>query len=151
MGAIGSSTNTPIHRRRDDTPERRALEYRPQLVPNLACNKLPGIQNDNGGGRNMIRKYDYESRFVVRAEVDEENHVYPADPQINNRFPEWAMDCMLLLLDEYQHQYVEECPASVLASTEEYMDDGNPYVRFRQMFLVKGRLFPGEACESTVR
>jgi len=114
------------------------VEYRPQLVPNLACNKLPAIQNDNGGGRNRIRKYDYESRFVVGAEVDEESHVYPADPQINNRFQEWAMDCMLLLLDEYQHVYVEECPASVLASTEEYMDDGNPYVRFRKMFLVKG-------------
>ena len=50
----------------------------PNWSRTLACNKLPAIQNDNGGGRNRIRKYDYESRFVVGAEVDEENHVYPS-------------------------------------------------------------------------
>ncbi len=115
------------------------MEYRPQLVPNLACNRLPGIQNGNGGGRNRIRKYDYESRFVVGAEVDEENHVYPADPQINNKFQEWAMDCMLLLLDDYQHVYVEECPASVMDSTEEYMDRGNDFALFAKLYISKGR------------
>ena len=45
---------------------------------------------------------------------------------------------MLLLMDEYRHNNVKECPVSVLYSTEEYMDDENPYVRFRKMFLVKG-------------
>ena len=43
------------------------MEYRPQMVPNSACNKLPAIQNNYGGGRNRIRNYDYESRFVVGA------------------------------------------------------------------------------------
>ena len=75
---------------------------------------------------------------MVGAEVDKENHVYSADTQINNNFRDYAIDCMLLLMDEYRHNNVKECPVSVLYSTEEYMDDGNPYVRFRKMFLVKG-------------
>ena len=81
------------------------VEYRPQFVPHLACNKLPGIDNDNGGARNRMRKCDYVSRFVLGGEVDEDSHVYPADPQINLRFSEWAMDAMLLRLSTYEPSY----------------------------------------------
>jgi hypothetical protein len=111
------------------------VEYRPQFVPHLACNKLPSIDNDNGGARNRVRKCDYVSRFVLGGEVDEDSHVYPADPQINLRFSEWAMDAMLLLLSMYEHVYVEHCPASIQQSTEDYMDDGNVMALFAKMYI----------------
>ena len=47
------------------------VEYRPQFVPYLACNNLPGIDNDNGGARTRMRKSDYVSRFVLGGEVDD--------------------------------------------------------------------------------
>ena len=66
---------------------------------------------------------------MLGCEVDEHGHVYSADPQSYQRFPERAMDAMLLLLGMYEHIFVEHCPASIRQSTEDCID-GNMMVIF---------------------
>ena len=115
------------------------LYFRPQYKMHVMCNNAPLIEGGDEGVNRRVRKIDYVSQFVPEDQVREDHHMYKLDPGFKTAFKEsdgLKMEFLRMLLDNYSYGFDFCAPASVCATSREYLDENNKVKRFAEVFIV---------------
>ncbi|KAJ3335636.1 hypothetical protein HDU93_004812 [Gonapodya sp. JEL0774] len=120
---------------------REEITIEPQWHFAMCVNHAPSFADDKSDG--ATRRIDilpFTSSFIVSGEVDVDNHVYRADPNMAERLGgEWRNSFLGILLDYYKKFRAEglERPSEVQERREDYIARNNPLWDFLQESLVE--------------
>lgn len=124
----------------DDQTARRNYGSKQTFVfhgtPHILCNKIPELEDVDGGVAVRVRCIPYESRFVENASnVDESNNVYLGDNDVERNFNTWRYVLMQLLI-EISHEDVPE-PPEVIEHTKKLLERDNAVKTFVDDVIIK--------------
>jgi len=103
---------------------------------NMLCNKIPEMDNIDGGLFRRIKCIPYEAQFVEKDElVNEEKHIYKLDVKIKENFDKWRV-CFLKYILEFTDKEVPE-PKKVRKATAKYQDRENLMKEFINNNIIK--------------
>ena len=98
-------------------------------LAHLLCNKIPELDEFDGGTARRMLCIPYYSTFVDKVEeVDEENYKFLRDMGVDKKFDEWRY-CFMRLLIEFDDREVQT-PEAVQEHTKSYLDRENTIKTF---------------------
>lgn len=110
------------------------------VLPNILCNKIPNIDDMDGGIARRIKLVPYKARFVPAGDLAKhagEQHVYALDATVSVHFDKWRM-CLMRAILEQGMEPVDE-PQDVRANTQRLLDrEDSVGVMVRQMVVRTG-------------
>jgi hypothetical protein len=117
----------------DDQTARRNYGSKQTFVfygsPHILCNKIPELEDVDGGVAVRVRCIPYESRFVENAnEVDEEQNIYLGDKDVERNFNTWRYVLMRLLIEVSKINVPE--PPEVTEHTKKLLERDNAVKTF---------------------
>lgn len=93
-------------------------------VPHILCNKIPELDEVDGGIERRLKCIPYESRFVDDpSQVDESSNIYLRDMCIDKNFKDWKY-CLMKDIIEMADVEVPE-PAEVIEHTKDLLQREN--------------------------
>lgn len=117
------------------------IEFIPQLQMHILCNKMLSFDDNSNGDDGFKRRnkvIQYSSKFIQDVtEIDEENHIFLADPFIENRFKLWRDDFIRMLIDNYKHESTLIVPDIIKEFSQFYLDSNNQLIDFIDKYLIK--------------
>jgi P4 family phage/plasmid primase-like protien len=103
---------------------------------NIVCNKLPEMDDIDGGGIRRIRCVPYESTFVKdESKVDPSKNVYLTDQNVDDNFQDWKHALIKMLIDIADEEVPE--PDEVKLNTSIYVERENVTLEFYNRCIVK--------------
>ena len=108
----------------------------------MSCNRLPPVHSMDGGTWRRIRVIPFDSRFVDPNEfpVDEESHVYPRDPMLDEKLVSWRVPFFSLLVHLYETKYCTDrikVPAVVMQACDSYKGNFDSFGKFHKSRIRK--------------
>lgn len=105
-------------------------------LAHLLCNKIPELDEYDGGTARRMVCVPYKSTFVDReSEVDPKKHHYLRDWQVDRKFDEWKY-CLMKTLIGYSNMTVET-PLAVTEHTKRYQERENVMKKFVEEAIEK--------------
>ena len=92
--------------------------------PHILCNRIPQLEDVDGGVQSRLRCIPYESRFVSDTkQVCEEKNVHLVDTNIDSNFKRWKLAFIYMLFEKANEELIE--PEEVKEHTKRLMDRDN--------------------------
>jgi P4 family phage/plasmid primase-like protien len=107
------------------------IEFKPQFKPIFICNDDPELPPNDEGTWRRVRRVEFISRFVDKANPDIKKHEFPIDFDLSEKIKNWP-EAFLWILIEYYKIYREE---GGIKEPNEVLEYTNIYRRANDMFL----------------
>ena len=123
----------------------KGSEIKPQFILLLFCNTPPNIPNHDEAFCERLRLIPFVSRFVKKdlapktKKEQREQHIFPADRQLNDKLEEMGPAFMYLLIKRYLETKGQDLvePKEVLASIDEYKSQNDVIQQFVDQRIVQ--------------
>lgn len=110
--------------------------FRFQGSPHILCNRIPQLEDVDGGVEVRIRCIPYESQFVDDdAQVDEAKFIYKGEPDVQSNFSKWRFAFMKMVLESSMMDVCE--PPEVVEHTKKLIYRDNIVKRFVDECITK--------------
>jgi P4 family phage/plasmid primase-like protien len=107
------------------------IEFKPQFKPIFICNDDPELPPNDEGTWRRVRRVEFISRFVDKANPDIKKNEFPIDFDLSEKIKNWP-EAFLWILIEYYKKYREE---GGIKEPNEVLEYTNIYRRANDMFL----------------
>jgi P4 family phage/plasmid primase-like protien len=104
----------------------------------MMCNRLPPVNSMDQGTWRRIRVIPFESKFVPSDHPElaaKKPHVFPRDPQLDEKLRLWREPFLSLLVHLYETEYIpnglDPTPEVVMKASNKYKDSFDVYARFK--------------------
>lgn len=114
------------------------VNYIPQFKLVVCTNNMFQIKSNDDGTWRRIRKVDFVSKFVKHKQVDETNHKFLRDDDIDKKFNEWKEIFMSMLVEIAKERKgsVKDC-AIVMKASDDYRQEQDYLMEFKNERLIE--------------
>lgn len=114
------------------------VNYIPQFKLVVCTNNMFQIKSNDDGTWRRIRKVDFVSKFVKQKQIDEANHKFLRDDDIDKKFNEWKeiFISMLVEIAREKKGSVKDC-AIVLKASDDYRQEQDYLMEFKNERLIE--------------